>query len=117
MVIESAIENPSLLRVNPDGIPDELKRRQQWVNWRLEERDGKTTKVPYNPRAGRKASSIDPATWSAFAAVVSAAKSGAYTGIGFVFSSDDPYTGVDLDHCRDRETGEIAPWAWKWVER
>jgi len=32
-------------------------------------------------------------------------------GIGFVFANDDPYIGVDLDHCRDAETGEITPQA------
>ena len=36
---------------------------------------------------------------------------GHYDGIGFVFSADDPYVGVDLDHVRDRRTGEIAEWA------
>ena len=38
-----------LLPVRPDGIPDELKIRPQWVNWRLEERDDDFTKVPYTP--------------------------------------------------------------------
>jgi putative DNA primase/helicase len=42
---------------------------------------------------------------------------GGYSGVGFVFSSGDPYTGIDLDHCIDPETGEIAPWAQAWVER
>jgi putative DNA primase/helicase len=32
-------------------------------------------------------------------------------GVGFVFTKDDPYAGIDLDHCRNPETGEIAPWA------
>lgn len=30
--------------------------------------------------------------------------------MGFVFSSADPYTGIDLDNCVD-EDGEIAAWA------
>jgi primase-polymerase (primpol)-like protein len=33
------------------------------------------------------------------------------TGVGYVFSDGDPYSGVDLDNCRGRETGEIADWA------
>jgi putative DNA primase/helicase len=28
-----------------------------------------------------------------------------------MFSSQDPYAGVDLDHCRDPATGRIEPWA------
>jgi primase-polymerase (primpol)-like protein len=30
-------------------------------------------------------------------------------GLGFMFSSGDPYTGIDLDNCVDEE-GEIAGW-------
>jgi putative DNA primase/helicase len=32
-------------------------------------------------------------------------------GIGYVFSAEDPYTGIDLDKCRDPETGTIEEWA------
>ncbi len=32
-------------------------------------------------------------------------------GIGFVFSADDPYTGIDFDTCRDPETGALDAWA------
>jgi putative DNA primase/helicase len=97
-------------------IPEELRSRAQWVNWRLEERNGKPTKVPYNPHTAERASSTDSATWSTFAAVISAFEKVSYAGIGFCFSSGDPYTGIDLDHCRDPKTGEIAAWAQIWVE-
>ena len=30
--------------------PDDLTERDQWVLWRYEERDGRTTKVPYHTR-------------------------------------------------------------------
>ncbi len=32
-------------------------------------------------------------------------------GVGFVFSASDPFTGVDLDNCRDPQTGQLEPWA------
>ena len=33
---------------------------------------------------------------------------GGFDGIAYVFSADDPFTGVDIDDCRDPETGEIS---------
>jgi putative DNA primase/helicase len=33
-----------------------------------------------------------------------------------VFSSGDPFCGVDLDGCRDPETGEMEHWAKEIVE-
>lgn len=30
---------------------------------------------------------------------------------GFVFTAEDPFTGIDLDGCRNPETGEFAQWA------
>ena len=39
--------------VNVDAIPEELRERPQWVNWRTEWRDGKATKVPGGASKGR----------------------------------------------------------------
>jgi putative DNA primase/helicase len=38
------------------------------------------------------------------------------SGVGFVFTEDDPFAGIDLDKCRDSETGVVAPWAQKIVD-
>lgn len=88
-----------------------MRELEQWLCWRLEERDGKQTKIPYSPRTGSRASSTDPATWATFSEAVEARKEHGYSGIGFVFSEDDSYCGVDLDNCRDAESGELAEWA------
>ncbi len=107
-----------ILAVQPDGIPAELKARPQWVCWRGELRStGKVNKEPYIPRSDRKASSTDPTTWSPFSTAQAAYARGEYDGIGYVFSADDPYAGVDLDGCRHPETGELAPWAQEIVRR
>lgn len=87
------------------------KDLRQWVCWRREERDGKLTKVPYTPRSGSRARSDDPETWGTFAEAWKARRDGNHDGIGFVFTADDPFCGVDLDSCVDPETGEIEPWA------
>jgi primase-polymerase (primpol)-like protein len=94
-----------------DNIPEELRRRPQWVVWRLEERDGKPTKVPYIAGGVGRASSTDSLTWRTFGEAAQALKTGRYNGVGFVFSSGDPYAGIDLDKCRNAETGEIEEWA------
>jgi primase-polymerase (primpol)-like protein len=94
-----------------DNIPEELRRRPQWVTWKLEKRDDKDTKVPYIAGGVGKASSTDSSTWRTFEEAVGALKTGRRNGVGFVFSSGDPYTGVDLDKCRDPETSEIEEWA------
>ncbi|MCH7577961.1 MAG: AAA family ATPase [Chloroflexi bacterium] len=88
-------------------IPEELKELPQWVVWKYEEPDGKPTKVPYTSTTRVKASTTDPATWETYEKALAA--SGDWDGIGFVFTGDDPFAGVDLDHCRNSETGEIDP--------
>jgi putative DNA primase/helicase len=93
------------------NIPEPMKTYRHWLCWRLEERDGKPTKIPYDPLTGRHASSTDSRTWRSFEEALAAMEVGAYDGLGFVFSSGDPYTGIDLDGCRDPETSELEPWA------
>src|SRR5205814_6875167 len=82
-------------------IPSELKKLSQWVVWQSETRNGKPTKVPYDPITGSRAKSNDRSNWTSYWAAVRAAKN--YSGIGFMFSP--PYIGVDLDKCRNSETG------------
>jgi len=106
--------NRTLLRVRPEGIPDGLKRRPQWVAWRLEERGGKPTKVPYCPATGQRASTTDLLTWGAFEEALMVLDR--YDGLGFVFCSGDPYCGVDLDGCVDPDTGDVEGWAAEIVE-
>jgi putative DNA primase/helicase len=101
--------------VNLSGIPGSLQALPRWVLWKLEERtdnDGnkKNTKVLYNVRTRFKASSTNPKTWATFAATATAYQAGGWDGLGFVFNGDRE-AGIDLDKCRNPETGEIEPWA------
>jgi hypothetical protein len=91
------------------NVPRELEACPQWVVWRYEERDGRQTKAPWCAvDQGRRASTTDPGTWGLFEEAV-VAEDG--DGVAYVVTADDPYCGVDLDHCRDAETGEVARWA------
>jgi putative DNA primase/helicase len=105
---EQAAPNKRLLLVKVEGIPEELRVRPQWVVWKAV--GNKPDKVPYSVRTDRKASSTDLMTWGTFEEALKAYDNGEYAGLGFVFSSADPYTGIDLDNCVD-EDGEIALWA------
>lgn len=93
------------LKPKIESIPAELKQFNQWVCWRAEKREGKITKVPYDPKTHRLASSTNPDTWGPFWQAVKESKSNGYNGIGFVVSKDDPYCGWDFDHCVDKHGG------------
>lgn len=90
-----------------DRLPDELKKLDRWVNWRFEERNGKPTKVPINPLNSGRAMSNNPATWGTFEDAVNNAYLNGNKGIGFMFSGDG-ILGVDIDHCKDHETGALT---------
>ena len=98
------------------AIPKELRTRRQWVTWRLEKRRGKLTKVPYDPKTDRGASTADPATWASFEEAQKAFRGGGYDGLGFVFTESDPFTGIDLDGCIS-DDGSVKEWALEIVRR
>lgn len=102
--IKSVRERTPVTASPLDRVPRELRALPQWVCWRREERNGRSTKVPY-ASTGHKASVTDPSTWCGFAEAV--AVSG-FDGVGFVLTADDPFVGVDLDHCID-DAGQITP--------
>lgn len=70
-----------------------MKNKKVWVVWKYETRNGKTTKVPYQPN-GAHAKSTDPTTWVSYLEAKEA--SARYDGIGFCF--DGATLGIDLDH-------------------
>lgn len=92
-----------------ENIPPELRELPQWLLWRRELRGDKPTKIPYQPCGIKNAKSNDPATWCNFEEAIAVADK--FDGIGFVFSPNDPFIGIDLDHCVDPTTGQILPWS------
>src|SRR5215207_357507 len=88
-----------------------IRDLRQWLCWRSETREGKSTKIPYSPYTSVRASSTDPETWGSYEEAVAACKKHGYSGIGVVFTLEDDLCGVDLDGCVDPETGEIERWA------
>lgn len=100
------------LPINPP--PSDLAELPHWVVWRSELRMGKKTKIPYDPAKWQRASSTDPKTWGTLESATNAADR--FDGIGFCFSKDDPFAGVDLDDCIN-EAGVMEPWAKEIVHR
>src|SRR5689334_18463297 len=98
---------------DPYSIPEPMRSVAQWVVWKAEQREGRTTKIPYNASTGNKAKTNDPVTWATLDRAIAAYKTGEYSGIGFVLANG--FAGVDLDHCRNAETGEVEKWAMKIV--
>lgn len=94
-----------LISPNLDKVPDELKKYDQWVVWKskiVTKKDGtkKLTKIPYHPD-GYQVSTKQSESWSDFDSVADAILFGDYDGIGFVFTADDRFVGIDIDDCID----------------
>lgn len=105
-----------VVTLDPAAIPVALRERPQWVCWKYITRGGKQTKCPVSARDGGRADSTDPATWASFDEAVAAWRADSRcAGVGFVFSPDDPFCGVDLDECID-DAGVIAPAAQEIID-
>jgi len=98
-----------------DNIPEDLKVLHQWVCWRKHK--CKDSKIPVTPGTDSNASVTDPTTWRDYDSALRWYQSRYYDGIGFVFSDNDPYCGIDLDSCRDTETGSINDKALDIIQR
>ena len=79
-----------------------------WVLWKNEHgHNGKDKKVPYSPQ-GTRAKVNDEQTWSSYADVSEALNNNKeFDGLGFVLSEKDNLCVIDLDNCRNPDTGEI----------
>jgi hypothetical protein len=103
------------------GLPPALAPyapQRVWVIWRWETKpNGDRTKMPYcafNPQ--RKAKNNNPSTWSDFDAALKVYRAGLADGIGICLLNID-LAALDLDDCRNPQSGEIEPQARKLVER
>ena len=102
-----------IIDVAIDLIPVALTDRKQWVCWRGEPtKNGRLDKKPVDAKRNQLASTTDSSTWASFSQAESLYhQKRPYLGLGFVFSSDDPLLGIDLDNCRHTESGQIEDWA------
>jgi len=66
-----------------------------WVNWKIVLRDGKKTKIPFQPD-GTPADSTDPSTWHSYKDCKAHDEK-----VGFVLSDELSMVAIDLDKCLD----------------
>lgn len=83
------------------AFPEELRRDdvRAWVLWKLEKRNGKMTKVPYDAETGQPAEADNPETWTTFAHAMAVfeANRKRYNGIGIQLGGVPQLIGIDLD--------------------
>lgn len=104
---------PERCNINAGAIPAELKELPQWVawKWRWDKGRRKWDKPPVNASTGWGAKTNDPSTWSSFEKAISVCdQNHSLAGVGFVFTADDPFFGIDIDNCisADGELSQLA---------
>lgn len=111
--VPASLRPVSYLPPRADTIPPELTVIDQWVAWRLEQRADrkaggmKLTKVPVDPLTGSHARSNSKATWGTFEQAWQRYQRDSLDGVGFVLTLEAGIVGIDVDHCRDPETGAL----------
>lgn len=91
-----------------ESLPVEVRSTTRAVVWKKELRDGLWTKVPYQAERPHVLASVDnPATWATFDHAYNAVFDAKADGVGIVLGNG--LVGIDLDQCRNPETGEIHP--------
>jgi hypothetical protein len=106
-----ATEHTAVHRASRLSALAELRTRDQRVVWDYIYKSGKWDKPPLNPHTEGWASTADPATWASYETAAYRALRDGLSGVGYVLTSDDGLTGIDLDDCRDKVTGALKPLA------
>jgi len=90
-------------------LPSEMLKEKRWVRYFLKSKpEGGTAKIPLGNHS-------DPETWSTFDECVKALENDKQ-GIGYCFLGGEIH-GLDIDHCRNPQTGEICPEAMVLLSR
>jgi hypothetical protein len=98
----------------------DLANRSVWVGWRQEMRNGRSTKIPYDPKTGRLAATDNASTWATRDQAERWANCERADGVGVMLGELDGgelLCGIDLDTCRSPESDDIAPWAQEIIDR
>jgi len=112
---------PKVLLPCFENVPQELREKAQWVLWGFvwNKHSKQWAKVPYDAQTLGNAKTNDSSTLSTFDKVQAVYVEGKdhFDGIGFVFTVNDEFCGVDFDECLDAKGNISDPFAKEWVER
>ncbi len=120
MIVDGDTKKTITTTFETEGLPSAFRNATApaFVCWRAEEREGKTTKIPYSPCSPRRrASSTNAKTWATFGEAISTAERDPTLGIGVVLSAQNDLMMIDLDDCRDPESGKFSSEAWALIEQ
>jgi len=93
--------------MNAAAIPAIFKDSDRWAIGR--------SKTPYIAGDSGKASSTDPSTWRPFAEALAAVNAGKGEALWYALDPESGIVAVDLDKCRDPESGVLLPFARAFV--
>ena len=95
-----------------------LRHHARWVGWKWQQKpNGDWDKPLYRADYTEfHASTQKPNSWVTLDVAERALAGGQLDGIGYVLRDDTQHVYLDLDDCRDPETGELAEWASELVE-
>ena len=86
------------LRAN---VPDEMKKRPNWVAVRTRYREdtGRVEKYLINPKTGKFAESDNPETWTSFEEACKHARENGGDTLAYALDGKDNIFCIDVDHC------------------
>lgn len=109
------VEDLRLDSTEPDlytAVPQELKDLSRWITWGGDPKD----KRPFISGTNTPASTTNPDHLVTFGQAIENIRAGrGYAHLGFV--PQHPFVGMDLDSCRNPETGAVQQWATEFLEQ
>jgi Protein of unknown function (DUF3987)/Primase C terminal 2 (PriCT-2) len=96
---------------SPPTALEQMCLMPHWLVWKWQRSTNGWTKPPFcSNDPSRHAANNNPATWSTRSAAVTAVLAGKANGVGFALTNTE-IGALDLDDCREPETGTVDPWA------
>jgi putative DNA primase/helicase len=95
-----------------------LMQQPRWCAWRWEQQNGQWKKPPLQARFPQcYADTNNLRELATYKDALAAVAAGHADGITYVVGADDGRAAIDVDNCRDPDTGTVEPWARNLMNR